>query len=278
MTPNKHEFIGSLKGFKSQLAKLESAVSKVPGKQIQSKAVLKQIEEAATFWFDQIEAPLRKFTSISEATIDHYHHSFGRLIEASSGKPYKERTADLIETIETGLTTEILVAIQKHVPQISDQEDYSDFLTGLQGLELEYMKEAVACASGGWLRAAVVLGWCAAVDRLHRVIERVGFDKFNKASSQMSKISSGRYKRFNKVFDIHNLAELRMSVFDNDLLWVMEFLALIDGNQHEKLEICFTTRNICAHPGDADVSPENTKSFFSDLQKLVFSNSKFKIS
>jgi hypothetical protein len=91
----------------------------------------------------------------------------------------------------------------------------------------------------------------------------------------MSNIQAGRYKRFNKKFDIQNFVDLSMTVFDNDLLRVLEFLRAIDGNQHERLEICFILRNTCAHPGEATVSQENVLSFFSDLDTFVFGNPKF---
>lgn len=115
------------------------------------------------------------------------------------------------------------------------------------------------------------------MNRLHLYIEKDGFAKFNQATVQMSNIQTGRYKRFNKKFDIQNLSDLRMTVFDGDLLWVLEFLGAIDGNQHERLGICFTMRNTCAHPGEAIVTDENLLSFVSDIDSLVFANSKFSL-
>jgi hypothetical protein len=68
-----------------------------------------------------------------------------------------------------------------------------------------------------------------------------------------------------------------MTVFDRHLLWVLEFLGAIDGNQHERLEICATMRDTCAHPGEAAVSEENVLSFFSDINSLVLGNAKFSV-
>lgn len=93
----------------------------------------------------------------------------------------------------------------------------------------------------------------------------------------MSVIQTGRYKRFNKKYDIQNLTDLRMTVFDNDLLWVLEFMGAIDGNQHDRLEICFTMRNSCAHPGEAVVTEENILSFFSDIDTIVLANPTFNL-
>jgi hypothetical protein len=93
----------------------------------------------------------------------------------------------------------------------------------------------------------------------------------------MATMASGRYKRFTKKFNIQNLSDLRMSVFDNELLWVLEFLGLIDGDEHEALSTCLTRRNICAHPGDAAPSPENVASFFSDINRHILQNKKLSL-
>jgi len=91
----------------------------------------------------------------------------------------------------------------------------------------------------------------------------------------MKNIKDGRFRRFNKSFKIQSLNELRATVFDNDLLWVLEYWGLIDNNQHERLSICFTMRNNCAHPGEAPLTEENLASFYSDIKIIIFNNPKF---
>jgi hypothetical protein len=54
------------------------------------------------------------------------------------------------------------------------------------GLEVDYLSEAIQCARTGNRRAAIVLGWCAAVNRLHLYVQREGFEKLNQASVRMS--------------------------------------------------------------------------------------------
>ena len=168
-----------------------------------------------------------------------------------------------------------IVPVQKHQAALSKYPSLDAVLSHAQGIEVDYLTEAVDCARLGKRRAAIILGWCAAVNRLHVHVEREGFAKFNQASARMSAMQSGRYKRFNKKWNIQNLSDLRMTVFDGDLLWVLEFMGTIDGNQHERMEICFTMRNTCAHPGEATFSEENLLSFFSDIDSLVFTNQKF---
>lgn len=272
---NKNEFANEIKGFRSQLIILKKIIEKHSRKQIFTKSILKQLQDIATLWFDKFESPLRHFYNLDREIIDHYHELIGKLLELSTINPATSTVLGLLRDIEKDINQSLLVPVLKYQKEISKNGDYANILLGKKGVEQEYLKEAVECAEEGHFRAAIILGWAAAVDRIQQVIMKNGLEKFNNASVRMSAISTGRYKRFKKKFNIQNLSDLRMTVFDNDLLWILEFLGLIGGNEHEKLEICFTMRNTCAHPGEAKFSPENVASFFSDLNTLIFNNPKF---
>jgi hypothetical protein len=91
-------------------------------------------------------------------------------------------------------------------------------MENLSQQEADYMIESVNCAKHGYLRASTVLAWNAAVHRMHKVVEKRGFDEFNRKSEEMKSMTEGRFKRFGKSFNVKSLSELRASVFDNDLL------------------------------------------------------------
>jgi hypothetical protein len=155
--------------------------------------------------------------------------------------------------------------------------DWESLIDNLVKDEKEILKEAIECARHKFYKASIVLAWNAAVHRMHKVIEKLGFDEFNKKTVEMKNIKTGRYKKFKKEFDVHSISELRATVFDTDLLWVFEYMNLIDSNQHQRLEYCLTMRNNCAHPGEAPITEENLISFYSDIKKIIFDNEKFKI-
>jgi len=274
---DKIDFVNTLKSFRTEIAGLRNEIDAVKNKQIHSKALRQKIEVIATTWFDKIESTLRHYYSVDSQILDRCHDLFGKLVESSTITPSKSVVLALLQHTEKAISSELIVHVLKFQTDIKKHGSFSTVLDSAQGDELEYLKEAVECAGLGYFRAAIVLCWCAAVDRLQKKVVKFGLDKFNNASAQMSAMTSGRYKRFNKKFEIHNLSDLRMSVFDNDLLWVLEFLGLIDGNEHEKLSICFTIRNTCAHPGDAAPSPENVASFFSDINQHVLKNKKLSL-
>lgn len=274
---DKEPFVIILKDFKKECNGIAKKCQKVTGKQVQSKNLLSEIEVLSTKWFEQIEPFLRSNFKFDDEIISKYRDPFGKLLELLDSKPSKKVIQTIFDAILRSFHSEILVPVQKYQGIISRFPNLDTMLTHANGLEIDYLTEAIECARIGKRRAAIILAWCATVNRLHLYIQKEGFSKFNQASVQMSTIQTGRYKRFNKKFEVHNLSELRMSVFDGDLLWILEFLGIIDGNQHERLGICFTMRNTCAHPGEAIVSDENVLSFFSDIDTIIFANPKFSI-
>jgi hypothetical protein len=93
-------------------------------------------------------------------------------------------------------------------------------------------------------------------------------------SNVIASSQTGRFKKFNKVFNISSISDVR-EVFDNDILWVIEGMQLIDLNQHTRLKSCFDMRNQCAHPGEAPITFYNLLSFFSDINEIILNNAKF---
>ncbi len=97
---------------------------------------------------------------------------------------------------------------------------------------------------------------------------------FNSASSKVKNQRSGKFKRWNKEFSISTISELQ-TVFDTDLIVVLEGLELLDGNQSQRLESCFQYRNHSAHPGEAPIESVHVVSFFTDITKIVIHNPDF---
>jgi len=121
-----------------------------------------------------------------------------------------------------------------------------------------------------------VLGWCAAIHRLRRKVETLGFGQFNAASQRLKNQTSGKFKRWNKEFNVQSTSELQ-TVFDSDLVIVLEGMGLIDGNQSERLETLFQWRCHSAHPGHAPIGQAHVNAFFTDIVDIVLANPSFSI-
>lgn len=140
--------------------------------------------------------------------------------------------------------------------------------------ERGFVQEAITCIRYSACRAAIVLGWCAAIHHIRRKIEALGFDKFNAASVRLKNQNTGKFKRWNKEFSIQTMSELQ-TVFDTDLITVVDGMGLIDGNQSQRLETCFEYRCHSAHPGDAPISEAHVVAFFTDIVEIVLTNPRF---
>lgn len=262
---------------KSNVEKMLRQVKEYSGKQIQKKLLLAELTQMATPWFDSLEVAIRAHNSVSEEIINKYREQFASILEMATGRPSKSNMEAILQEIRDNISREIIIPIKTTIKQNSQYDGFEEKAKSLSGIEYEYLKEALECAKLGKRRASVILGWSAAISRLQDYVEKSGFQRFNRASVEASAIQSGRYKRFNNKYEIHNLADLRSTVFDSNLLWILEYLGDIDQNQHDRLEICYTMRNTSAHPGEAIMSDENLLSFFSDIYAIILLNTKFSI-
>ena len=216
--------------------------------------------------------------SLTPESLEKYGTQFTRLIRLSGPNNQVASYLSTLEVIIKPFNDELLIPSQKGALGGQAPSSFDAFFAGLSNAdESDYLAEAVACAKHGHLRAAVVLGWSAAIDRIQRVLDYKGLEKFNNMAQQMAAATSGRYKRFKKIDSVNSITELQ-EVFDRQLLWVIEGMGMIDMNEHTRLGSCFDMRCHGAHPGNAPITPNNLMSFFSDLEKIVFLNSKFKLS
>lgn len=271
---NKAEILENLEQISFDLKRNRTNLNRLRGAFISKKNTRETIRKIVAIWFEKIEMQLTPL-KIDEKIIEKYHKYFEKLLKLSLVNSRKTSYLTIIDNILSNYNSDLVVGVVKSSVQIQQFKQLDTILTHITKKEEEYLIEAFGCANNNFFRASIVLGWSAAIHRIHKTLENLGFDEFNKKSQEMKDISSGRYRRFNKVFSVHNLSELQTTVFDNDLLWILEYWSLIDSNQHERLAICFTMRNNSGHPGEAIISPENLLSFYSDLDTIVFNNKKF---
>lgn len=272
----KEQTISLLNELEKSLKQLHKTITSYNGPQIKQQSVKDTVQKVARKWFEEAER-LLAFYNVSDEIRAKYHQLFNDLLHMGIKDTRKGRYEKVLTELRSNFRSELIVPTYKYTGDISNFAQLDAILDSLTEEEKALMKEALDCARSGYLRASVILGWAAAVYRLHKTVEKMGFDTFNKKSEEMSKIQEGRYKRFNKTFHVHNIAELQATVFDNDLLWVLEYCGLIDYNQHERLTTCFVMRNTCAHPSSTKIMPENATSFYSDIKTIIFDNAKFKL-
>jgi hypothetical protein len=243
--------------------------------QVAKNAIRTQAKELGTRWHRDFSPKLR--SAIPSEICDRYDGAFTRLIKLSAPNNARTSYLETLNSLIPPFRNELIIPAQQGSLLAAPPSAFDTFFATLSNPEESaYLCEAIACARSGYFRAAAVLGWSAAIDRIHRKIEALTFRQFNVTSAQMASQQAGRYKKFNQVQNVNSLSEIR-DVFDTVVMWIVEGMGMIDSNQHTRLRSCFDIRCQSAHPGDAPITQFNLLSFFSDLDQIVFANPKFKV-
>lgn len=270
MVENLKQFLAELKSLRKDIK--SEKVTQIAKKQLRSRA-----EELGSRWFSDFSSAISQHTGLSADTLEKYSDGFGRLISLSSPNNRKSSYLEVLDAVIKPFRNELIIPTQRGGAASASLALLHNILNDLPDPdENEYLKEAISCAQRGFFRASVVLGWCAAVDRIHRRIDDLGFNKFNVTSVQMTGQKKGRFKRFSSSQSISSLSEIR-EVFDTIILWIIEGMGMIDSNQHTRLRSCFDLRCQCGHPGAAPITEYNLMSFYSDLNEIIFGNAMFKV-
>lgn len=269
--------IGELKQFLADLKALRKDIRAEKVKQIAKNNLRARAEKLGTRWFNEILIQLSQKGGMSSDILQKYSDGCGRLIALSTPNNLKNSYLDVLDAVIKPFRSELILSVQIEGTNSTSLALLHNILSNLPDpQENEYLQESISCAQRGFFRAAVILGWCAAIDRIHRRIGKLGFSTFNVTSAQMASQQKGRFKRFSSTQNVNSIGEIR-EVFDTLVIWIIEGMGMIDSNQHTRLRSCFDMRCHCAHPGEAPVTEYNLMSFFSDLNKIVFENPMFNI-
>jgi len=268
--------LDQLKTLLEDLKQFRTSIKAVKTKTVGQQTIRNAAERFGTEWCNNICPRLSANGSFETDTLDKYTTQFSRLIKLSAPANLRSSYLSVLDAVTKTFRTDFILPTQQGKVTFSIAPTLFDsFLAKIAPSdEGEYYKEAIACAKANFFRAGIVMGWCTAIDRIHRKIEEIGFPKFNIASAYMASQTAGRYKKFNQIQKINSLNELR-EVFDNVILWIIEGMQLIDSNQHTRLKSCFDMRNQAAHPGEAPSTEYNLISFFSDINEIILLNPKF---
>jgi hypothetical protein len=271
----KTEILEKLTKFEKDLRDLRKEVKLIPVQTVGSQATRKKAEVLATQWVEELRSPLEHKFKLDAVTITQTSEDMKRLYVLSRPSNLKSSYVAVLDSALDGFKDKFLLPIQQMTVEAEGGFDLQKLVAGLSNpYESEYLKEAVDCANAGFKKAAVVMGWCAAIDRLQKKIQVLGYATFNSTSTNMKNQTTGRHKHFNKEFKITTLGELQ-TVFDSDLIRVCEGMQLFDSNECDRLiNVDFMWRNQSAHPGNAPIEDPHVVSFFTDINHMILINPK----
>jgi len=273
----KDTVVGLLRQFKEDIQRLRRAVRETKGERVTRKETRHLAERLASRWVEEIRSPLEHKFRLPTAVIADMSECMKQLHVVSRPNNRKTSYDKALAAALRDFDDRLILPIQQSASKVESLLDLQKLIPGLADPgESEYLQEAFQCASAGYKRAAVVLGWCAAIDRMQRKILALGLAIFNSTSTKLKTQTSGKFKRWNKEFAIATLGELQ-TVFDSDLIVVLEGMGLLDGNQAARLETCFQYRNHSAHPGRAPIDDAHLVAFFTDVNAIVLQNVAFTV-
>ena len=272
----------SAKGLWDDIKNARTLLKKGSSINVNSDTERKTYQDIASCWFESLSKQLVNYGVLKEQ-VEKYDHAFRSILKLSDSVSRRTSYIKQFDIIASDFNDSIVIFLQTDATETAEA-DHHQFSEEVHALldkisdsdENEYLKEALGCWESGYLKAATVLLWCAAIDRIHKVIEKIGFNVFNSTSTQMKNQTTGRFKRFSKEYTIQSLSELR-TAFDNDVLWVIEGMQLIDSNERTRLASCFDMRCHSGHPGAAPITKYNVISCFSDIVEIVLTNPKFSL-
>lgn len=271
----KKPILEKVEAFKKDLQLLKKELNALPTSQVNRKAIRQHADAIATTWVEELRSPLEHKTKLPSDLIEQTAFDMKQLHVLSRPSNLKTSYLTVIDRTLRKFDDKFVLPIKQTATEVESIFDLQKLVPSLPNPhESNYLREAVECAAEGHRRAAIVMGWCAVVNRFQQRIMRLGLDKFNAASTKIKAQTSGKYKRWNKEFNITTVSELQ-TVFDSDIVIILEGMGLIDGNEAERLEICFTYRNQSAHPSAAPIADPNVVAFFSDITAIVLANPKF---
>ncbi|MEQ1850670.1 MAG: hypothetical protein ABMA01_03660 [Chthoniobacteraceae bacterium] len=272
----KEEILEKLETFRTDLRALKKSVTALTTKQVGRKAIQEEADRIATFWIEELRSPLEHKFKLDGPVIAEQAAAMKQLHVLSRPNNLKSSYLKTLSQALTKFDDRFILPIKQQAVEINDVFDLQKLVPNLPNPdESDYLSEAINCANAGFRRAAVVMGWCALVDRMQKKIVLLGLTKFNQASTQVKNQTSGKFKNWNKEFAVATLSELQ-TVFDTDLIVVLEGMGLLDSNESDRLiRVCFQYRNHSAHPGQAPIEDAHLVAFFTDVAKIALQNPKF---
>jgi hypothetical protein len=273
---SQNELTTRLESLRKDIEELKSKVKAVEGKFTSRKNIRDQAKDIATTWFKLIMPSLPNYGIDGQCAIE-YELRFDRLLDLGNSRNSRTRTyLSTLDEILKNYKKDLLIPIQRHYEPTNSLASLRGQFMQATEVEKKYLREAFDCAERGWLRASLVMGWCAFVHRMHKVVEKRGFDEFSRTTTVL-KEAKGRYRWFTRDYEVSTISEFRSLIPDSALMHVLEYWGYLESNQHERMKRNYDMRNQAAHPGEAPITEENLLSFYSDLREIVYNNPKFSL-
>jgi len=259
-----------LEAFHDRLQAVDAQLAKLKAAEVTDTGLIEQLADASKSWL-RISAGLTAEGAFDAKVLAEVDGVMQAILASTRTRARASAYRSKLEPVLDRFTERILVPlirIEGSPTHVAARQIESVFEGLVAPEEREYIDEAARCMTARCYRATIIMLWAAAIARLHRAVEQVGFDRFNQAVAQVSARKRNPYNRF-KGSAIKSLPELQRGR-DSDLLIVGMELWGYDLQVFEELERLLGTRNSAAHPGMLRPTALDVQQFATKLAALVF--------
>ena len=191
--------------FKRRLQALKKEVSATETKRISRIAIRNSADEIATMWVEELRSPLEHKFGLPKDVVESMASDMKQLHVLSRPNNLKTSYVKVINSALRRFDDTFVLPLKLAATEVETIFDLDKLVPGLPDPdESDYLREAIECAAAGHKRAAIVLGWCAAIDKIQKKLVLIGLEKFNAASASVKAQTSGKFKNWNKQFDVEN--------------------------------------------------------------------------
>jgi hypothetical protein len=271
--------INELEQFLVSLAQVLDDIKGTHSGLISRQGTRAQVAAISKQWLQSFSTALRAKTNVNESIINALDLTFEKILDLSSSPNRKSTYLKLLGPLQKELSTKVMIPLIKSAG--SSPPIFHGISAKLIGCiasaeERAYYEEAFRAAAAQCYKAAVVMTWCAVVDRLHSFVKKQGLPAFNKASTKVKNLTTPAYKSFNKEFNLAFETELQ-EVSEKDLLIVISGMVSMDVNELKAILRLLDTRNSCAHPSPYVADEIGFTHFLNEIYNLVLTSAKLAI-
>lgn len=262
--------------FYVQLSELLTAVRANKSAFVSKQSLRQKALSISKKWLHELSSRLRANEHISDSVVNELDSTFEKLLMMAGSSNRKTSYVRHLRDAAQVIQQSVLVPLIKSVPTYSllDGVTAKVLAQTLSPEQKAYLTEAFTAGRAGCFKAATVMTWCSAIDRLRSFVLSKGLNVYSQTSAALKQNNSAFYKHFKNEVNITMENELQ-EIFDRNLIIVISGMNnALDINQAKALLTLFEKRNSSAHPSATKVDELAYASFLNELNTLVFANPK----
>jgi hypothetical protein len=259
-----------------QLSELATRVRANSSEYVSKQGLRRKLTSISMRWLQELSPHIRANGRVQDSVVNEVDSTFEKILMLSGSSNRKASYVKHLRDATQVLQQSVLVPLIKSTPTTSLLDGIAAKVLA-QNLSVEqksYLEEAFTSARAGCFKAATVMTWCAAIDRLRSFVLVKGLDVFSQTSVALRQNNNGFYRHFKSDVNITMENELQ-EIFDRNLIIIISGMNnALDINQARALLNLFDKRNSSAHPSANVVDELAYAGFLSELNTLVFANPK----